>query len=284
MNLLRVRPWSVVVALLAVQAATTTTVASAATPSIKVDRRIKQIQASGSSPILQVLVRSDGTDPNGLFSALRTKGIKVRRQLLKGSMFAIDISASDLTWLESLSGVASVSIDATVNPAPLAAESVLSGGSVQLRTAKKPNALRALLGLGDSDPTGNGIGVAIIDSGIAPVTDLFGRITAFYDFTNGQNAVVSSPVDGFGHGTHIAGLIAGSGALSNGEFGGVAPNARLIGLRVLNNSGGGSTSDVIAAIEFAVSNRAALGIDVINISLGHPPYESATTDPMVRAV
>src|SRR5207253_5957451 len=62
------------------------------------------------------------------------------------------------------------------------------------------------------------------------------------------------------------------------------PNAHLIGLRVLDNSGSGSSSDVIAALEFAIANKDALGIDVINMSLGHPPYESAATDPMVQAV
>ena len=72
--------------------------------------------------------------------------------------------------------------------------------------------------------------------------------------------------------------------MSNGQYAGVAPNARLIGLRVLDNSGSGSTSDVIAAVEFATANKAALGIDVINLSLGHPPYESAATDPLVQAV
>jgi len=72
--------------------------------------------------------------------------------------------------------------------------------------------------------------------------------------------------------------------MSNGQYEGVAPAAHLIGLRVLDDSGSGSTSDVIAAIEFATANKAALGIDVMNLSLGHPPYESAATDPLVQAV
>ena len=64
---------------------------------------------------------------------------------------------------------------------------------------------------------------------------------ALYDFTNGQGGIPAAPVDGYGHGTHVAGLIAGSGALSEGQFEGVAPNAHLIGLRVLDNSGSGSS-------------------------------------------
>jgi subtilisin family serine protease len=121
-----------------------------------------------------------------------------------------------------------------------------------------------------------GIGVAIIDSGIEPSADFNGRITHFYDFTSGR-ARRTHPTDDYGHGTHIAGLIGSS-------YVGLAPNARLVGLRVLGGSGQGRTSDVIQAIEFATANRAALGIDVINIALGHPVYEPAATDPLVRAV
>ena len=126
--------------------------------------------------------------------------------------------------------------------------------------------------------------MAIIDSGIAPTADLAGRISAFYDFTGTGTAVAAAPSDGYGHGTHIAGLIAGSGASSNGKYVGVATAARLIGLKVLDAKGGGISSDVIAAVDFATNNRVALGIDVINMSLGHPIYEPAATDPLVQAV
>lgn len=116
--------------------------------------------------------------------------------------------------------------------------------------------LRATLGL-TSEYRGAGVGVAIIDSGIAQNWDLAGRIAAFYDFTKG--GVASSPIDAYGHGTHIAGLIAGNGTISNGKYVGVAPAVRLIGLRVLDANGQGYTSDVIAALEFAVTNRVQLG-------------------------
>jgi serine protease AprX len=64
----------------------------------------------------------------------------------------------------------------------------------------------------------------------------------------------------------------------------VAPKARLIALKVLNQNGAGNTSDVISAIEFATTNRVRLGVDIINLSLGHPIYEPAATDPLVLAV
>ena len=78
---------------------------------------------------------------------------------------------------------------------------------------------------------GSGIGVAVIDSGIEPGVDFGDRITAFYDFTQGDIRAVA-PTIGYGHGTHVAGLIAS-------KFVGVAPDARLIGLKVLDEQGPG---------------------------------------------
>ena len=123
---------------------------------------------------------------------------------------------------------------------------------------------------------GTGVGVAVVDSGIEPGTDFNNRIAAFYDFTYGDIRAVA-PMDPYGHGTHVAGLIAS-------EFVGVAPNARLIGLRVLNEKGQGDTANVVRAIEFAIANKDLLGIDVLNLSLGHPIYEPAASDPLVQAV
>src|SRR5688500_18626059 len=148
------------------------------------------------------------------------------------------------------------------------------------------NVLRLTLGLTTQPVTGAGIGVAIIDSGIQPLADFTGRITAFRDFTKDDSAegIAVQAYDDYGHGTHIAGLVGSNGSLSGGEFRGIAPGARLIGLKVLDGQGRGTTSDVIAALEYAARNKAALGIDVVNLSLGHPIYEPAATDPLVQAV
>src|SRR6185436_9492456 len=106
--------------------------------------------------------------------------------------------------------------------------------------------------------SGKGIGVAIIDSGLYSTSDFDGRITAFYDFTGGGARKVAAS-DAYGHGTHVAGLI-------GSKFVGVAPNVRLIGLKVLDSKGQGRTSDVLRAIQFAIDNKDSLDIRVINLS------------------
>jgi serine protease AprX len=149
--------------------------------------------------------------------------------------------------------------------------------------AVHPETLRATLGL-DDRWTGRSVGVAVIDSGLEMSAEFQGRVTAFYDFTGGKTQP-GYPFDDYGHGTHVAGTIGGSGALSYGrDYRGIAPDVRFTILKVLDARGAGFTSDVVRAIDFAVANRSRFGIDIINLSLGHPIYEPAATDPLVLAV
>ncbi|QIB26849.1 S8 family serine peptidase [Caloranaerobacter azorensis] len=107
--------------------------------------------------------------------------------------------------------------------------------------------------------------VAIIDTGIdGNHVDLDdGKIIGWKDFVNNR----PSPYDDNGHGTHVAGIIAGEGD-GNSNYTGIAKGAALVGLKVLNSQGSGSMSDVTAAIDWCVTNKDVYGIDVINLSLG----------------
>ena len=143
---------------------------------------------------------------------------------------------------------------------------------------------RGVAGLPDafsqfSGLTGAGVTVAIIDSGVSGHADLGDRLLASVDFTGGFDAQ-----DRWGHGTHVAGIIAGDGSLSGGNYRGVAPGASLVNLRVLDNAGRGTTSDVIAAVEWSIDHKDEYGIKVLNLSLGHPVFEPAANDPLVQAV
>jgi serine protease AprX len=129
--------------------------------------------------------------------------------------------------------------------------------------------------------TGAGVTVAVIDSGVQPHTDLPAtRIKAFVDFVNGR----TTAYDDYGHGTHVAGIVAGSGAASSGQYAGVAPGASIVALKVLDANGSGRTSDVMAALEWVLANHVTHGIRVVNLSLGHPIFEPAATDPLVEMV
>jgi serine protease AprX len=123
--------------------------------------------------------------------------------------------------------------------------------------------------------------VAVIDSGIQPHVDLpLGQIRAFKDFVKGSR----NPVDGCGHGTHVAGIIAGSGAASGGAYAGIAPGVDIVALRVLGDDCSGRTSDVIDALEWVAKNHLKYKIKIVNLSLGHAVLESIFTDPLVQAV
>jgi serine protease AprX len=127
----------------------------------------------------------------------------------------------------------------------------------------------------------HGISVAIIDSGFKPHADLpLSRVRAYKDFVDGN----STPTDKCGHGTHVAGIVAGSGASSDGAYAGIAPGVDIVALRVLGDDCSGNTSDVIEALEWVADNHETHKIKVVNLSLGHAVLESIFTDPLVQAV
>ncbi len=140
--------------------------------------------------------------------------------------------------------------------------------------------------------TGNGVGVAVIDSGINAGQGDFGssagsRIVASQNFS-GEGAA-NNVADGYGHGTHVAGLAAGNGRMSfingyNTTFEGAAPKANLIVAKALNSQGSGTVSGVIAALQWVLSIKKQYNIRVVNLSLGLPPVDPWASDPLCEAV
>jgi serine protease AprX len=133
---------------------------------------------------------------------------------------------------------------------------------------------------------GAGVGVAVVDSGITAWHDDLTiangqgqRVTQFVDFVNGY----TQPYDDWGHGTHVAGIVAGNGFDTNGTRNAIAPGAHIVALKALDAQGNGTISTIIAAIEYAVANKNALNIRVINLSLGAAVTESYNTDPLTVA-
>lgn len=112
--------------------------------------------------------------------------------------------------------------------------------------------------------TGQGVGVAVLDTGIYPHQDFGNRIIAFQDMVGRRPA----PYDDNGHGTHISAIIGGNGAASEGAYQGIAPECSLISVKVLDSKGNGYASDVLAGLSWVRSHREELGIRIVNISVG----------------
>jgi subtilisin family serine protease len=121
--------------------------------------------------------------------------------------------------------------------------------------------------------TGKGVKVAVLDSGVDEThPDLAGQEVAARNFTP------SGVPDVHGHGTHVASTIAGTGAKSGGKYRGVAPGASILDGKVLADDGGGRTSWILSAMDWAVAE----GADIVNMSLGGP--DDPGIDPVEEAV
>jgi serine protease AprX len=128
--------------------------------------------------------------------------------------------------------------------------------------------------------TGHGVTVAVLDTGIDDLPDFAGRLIGGVDLT-GQGDPFD---DEYGHGTFVAGLIAGNGASSAGEYSGEAPGADLVSIKVAGANGRTDLAAVILGVQWAVLNRLADNIRVLNMSLGFQPFESTAINPLDQAV
>lgn len=112
--------------------------------------------------------------------------------------------------------------------------------------------------------TGKGVVVAVLDTGIYLHEDLKNRVAVFQDFVNHRE----EPYDDNGHGTHISAIIGGSGASLGGLYRGIAPECRIISVKVLDDKGNGFASDVLAGLKWLREHWKEYGIRIVNISVG----------------
>jgi serine protease AprX len=258
----------------------------------KLDKVLRKAADAADGSAQRVIVRTRKGQTSSVADRLKKRGDRVESEHRRLNSFTATVQGADLRALEADPDIESLSVDAIIAadgetqdaaPAETAVDSLLT----------------AALGLTDTAYDGDKVGIAVIDSGLEKSGDLGGgRADRFFDFTSDGRA--GHPYDDYGHGTHVATLIGGEGKDSERDvavlenqkvhntrvamYRGVAPKTRIISLKVLDANGAGYTSSVLRAIEFAIENRDKLNIDVINLSLGHPIYESPETDPLVRAV
>ena len=143
-----------------------------------------------------------------------------------------------------------------------------------------PNTLwQSFIKLPQVTQDGTGVTVAVLDTGIIQSPDFGNRIMASVDFTHEADGV-----DHYGHGTHMAGIIAGSGLASGGKWTGVAKGANLVSVKVAPTDGSTDVSVVIAGLQWIITNRALYGIRVLNLSFGTDSLQPYAVDPLDYAV
>lgn len=235
----------------------------------------KAKQGSADGKTVRVIVQYKHMPTSVHYSTMRGRGARLHTTLhmIRGAAFTIPVSA--LPALEADPEIESVTIDH-----PIAVMDDLTNVATGVSSAW------------NAGFTGAGIGVAVIDSGINDAhpdlwdsTHTTSRVLYHQDFTG--TATTNSngaKYDLYGHGTHVAGIIAGNGYLSGGHYSGVAPEANLIDLRALDANGAGTDSTVIAAIQQAIALKNAYNIRIINLSLGRGIPASYTQDPLCQAV
>ncbi|MCU1268022.1 MAG: hypothetical protein JWM21_4340 [Acidobacteria bacterium] len=229
-------------------------------------------QNRGQDDLVKVIVQFNAAPSNEAKALLRRNGIKVKALFQNFNAQAVELPASAVDELAAFEEVEVVSRDAEVK----------SFGHVSLTTGA--DAVRGN-GAQTNGLDGTGIGIAVVDSGIdtghVSFLDKNGisRIAVSRDFT-GENRVD----DPYGHGTHVASIAAGNGRIANASYLGIAPNAKIINLRVLNSQGAGSISAVLNALDWVMTNRTTYNIRIVNMSLGSPAVQSYKFDPVCLAV
>jgi serine protease AprX len=229
------------------------------------------------SVIVQVIA-----NPAGLEGEIARLGGKVTARLSIIRALAAEIPAGGVLQLASNPQVRWISLDAAM-------ESSVCSQCVD--TSNLANAyIKAIRAnqVWNVSPyiQGQGIGVAVIDSGINPNGDLYtnmgvNRQVADIRFNSDYN---QSPFDGYGHGTHVSSIIGGDGSESSGKYIGVAPMVNVINVKVSNDDGSARMKDIVQGLQWVLENKDTYNIRVVNLSLNSVVEESYNTSPLDAAV
>jgi serine protease AprX len=213
--------------------------------------------------------------------AVRRLGGQVTRALPMVAGFAATVPAAGAGELARLPGVRAVTPDAKVR-----VQAAAPGGGIR---SVYPETIRAD-DVWRRGVTGRGVTVAVLDTGVASVPDLAGRLVQVRNDLTGQTTPCKNLSgeldcnDRYGHGTFIAGLVAGNGASSAGKWKGVAPGASILSVKTAGADGAADVSNILAAIQWVVSFKDRYNIRVLNLSLGTDSTQDWRTDPLNYAV
>jgi serine protease AprX len=244
-------------------------------PTVKLSRELATLASfSTNGQMVDVVVALDPA-ADSFDDSIASRAGATRVQQFKHLPFQVlHVSVSKLTALASDEKVRYVTRDGAVR-----------GASQPARQAARVPGSSAALNTPNTAFRGAGVTVAVIDTGISDHPDFFARVGQF-DFVNGAAGVPMAFTDGYGHGTHVAGMIGGTGLQSSSaKYQGAATEASLVSLRVLDAEGKGRVSDVMAALDWILTvGQSQFDIRVVNLSLGKGVEESQAQDPLVQAV
>ena len=241
-----------------------------------------------SGPLMSVIVREypgSSVDPGAVMAAVGGR-VTNRLDIIHG--FSAQVPASALRLLPATPGVLSVTPNSRGHLLTTYDATTDTGS---LRTAEQRIGARAEWNAGY---TGNGVDVALIDSGVAPVDGLTapGKIINGPDFSLESPATNLRHIDTYGHGTHMAGIIAGRDNSATApypgdttDFLGAAPDARIVNLKVADALGNTDVSQILAAIDWVVRHRTdhGMNIRVLNLSYGTNATQDYSVDPLAYA-
>jgi len=245
-------------------------------PAARVD---PAVPTTGPAAVRLVVRTAPGTGPAPR-DAVRRLGGTVTRDLPVVDGFAATLPARHVPALAATEGVAVVTADRGVQ--------VQSGTWTSGGAELAPHVMRAPTAWGEG-VTGSGVTVALLDTGVAESPDLAGRIVPVTDDRTGRTdschdlSGEDNCTDGYGHGTFMAGLIAGAGSGGSAPTG-TAPEASILSVKVAGADGGADVSTVLAGLQWIVSFKDRYGIDVVNLSLGTDSTQSWEDDPLNYAV
>jgi len=243
----------------------------------KVAPDLRELLKSGhGSQRINVIIQSKGTWNDSDDVLVQSFGAQKKQTFenLNASLVELPANAADV--LASLDEVSYISLDNEIHS--LGGHVATTTGANLVRQQSSPGGTAYTL-------DGKGVGIAIMDSGIFTSHQSFldasgkSRITYNKDFTGEK---ITN--DKYGHGSHVAALAAGNGLIAAAAYIGIAPNASLINLRVLNSQGTGTISSVLSAINWTLTYGATYNIKVVNMSLGSSVVNSYRNDPLCQAV
>src|SRR5947209_6102898 len=260
---------------------------------ISSDLRDLMNNAGSSKERASVILQADDANDAELRDLLRRNGVSIKDSLNQLGALNIELPVQAIEKIASSKLARHMSLDRKIN----------SFGHVTATTGTdliRNQSSNSLLGPVTTSTTfdGSGIGIAILDSGIDAGHAAFSggsRIKVKKDFTSEATAGDKDP---YGHGTHVAATAAGVSTTNGNSYEGIARNANIISLRVLDSNGQGKTSDLLAALNWILSpadptkplsssnptNATKFNIRVVNLSLGAPAVDSYKNDPVCMAV